>query len=67
MYLYIIINFIYSSMDKLFIGVTGLISSVVATPLILSSPDSENAVINAVVQVVIAVATLLGIIRRRRK
>lgn len=54
-------------MDKLFIGVTGLISSVIATPLILSSPDPDNAVINAVVQVVIAVATLLGIIRRRRK
>lgn len=54
-------------MDRLFVGVAGLISSVVATPLILSSPDPENAIINAVVQVVIAVATLLGILRRRKK
>lgn len=54
-------------MDKLFVGVSGFITSLVATPLILGIPDSENAIINAVVQVVIAVATLLGIIRRRRK
>lgn len=54
-------------MHKLYIGVAGLMSSIIATPLILGSPDSENALINAVVQVVIAVATLLGIIRRRRE
>lgn len=54
-------------MDKLFVGVSGFITSLVATPLVLGNPDSENAIINAVVQVVIAVATLLGIIRRRRK
>lgn len=54
-------------MGKLVVGVSGLITSLVATPLILGNPDPENAIINAVVQVVIAVATLLGIIRRRRK
>lgn len=54
-------------MDSLFIGVSGLVTSLVATPLILGNPDPENAIINAVVQVVIAVATLLGILRRRKK
>lgn len=54
-------------MDKLFVGVSGLMTSIIATPLILGNPEPENAVINAVVQVVIAVATLLGILRSRKK
>lgn len=54
-------------MDKLLVGVSGFVTSLVATPLILGNPDPENTLINAVVQVVIAVATLLGIIRRRKK
>lgn len=52
-------------MKKLIIGGTGLISSVVTTPLLTSEPT--EAIINAVVQVVIAVATLFGLFRRKRK
>lgn len=53
-------------MRELFTGLTGMLTSVIATPLVLGSPDKENAIINAVVQVVIAVATLLGLIKRRK-
>lgn len=52
-------------LEKLTIGLTGLVSSVVTTPLLTDGGDS--AVINAIVQVIIAIATLAGLLRRRKK
>ena len=52
-------------MKKLLIGGTGLISSIAATPLLTSEPT--EAIINAVVQVIIAVATLFGLFKRKKK
>lgn len=53
------------TMRDLFIGATGLVTSVVTTPLLTSEPS--EAILNAIVQVVIAVATLLGLIRKRKR
>jgi hypothetical protein len=54
-------------MKELITGGTGLFTSIVATPLILDSPNLDNAVINAVVQLIIVVATLVGLIKKKTK
>lgn len=46
------------------VGITGLAASVVSTPLLTSS--KTEAIINAVVQVVIALATLVGLFRKKK-
>lgn len=51
-------------MDKLGIGATGIISSVITTPMLTSEP--KEAILNAIVQVVIAVVTLIGLFKRKR-
>lgn len=53
------------TLEKLTIGLTGLVSSVVTTPLLTDSGDS--GVLNAIVQVIIAIATLAGLLRKRKK
>lgn len=52
-------------MEKLSIGITGLVSSVIATPLLTDEP--REAILNAIVQVVIAVVTLLGLFRKKKE
>lgn len=54
-------------MKELFTGGVGFLTSVVATPLVLDSPNTDNAVINAVVQLIIVIATLVGLIKKNKK
>lgn len=51
-------------LTKLQIGASGLLSSAIATPLLISEP--KEGVINAIVQVVIAVVTLLGLFKKKK-
>lgn len=51
-------------MNKLITGLTGMGASIFATPLL--TDGSDNAIINAVVQVVIALATLIGLFRKKK-
>lgn len=54
-------------MKELITGGTGLLTSIVATPLILDSPGTDNALVNAVVQLIIVVATLIGLVKKKKK
>lgn len=52
-------------MKDLLAGLIGLSASVIATPLFASG--SESKIINAVVQVVIAVVTLVRVLKSRKE
>ena len=54
------------SINTAIVGATGLSGSVVAPDLIASvSPDSSN-IINVVVQLIIGIATLIGLFRKKK-
>lgn len=54
-------------MKELITGGIGLMTSIVATPLVLHEPSTDNAVVNAVVQLIIVIATLVGLIKKKKK
>ena len=54
-------------MKELITGGTGLLTSIVATPLILDSPGTDNELVNAVVQLIIVVATLIVLVKKKKK
>jgi hypothetical protein len=52
-------------MKSLKIGITGIASSIITTPLLTTGPDDQ--IINVIVQILIGVATLIGLFRRKNK
>ncbi len=51
--------------DKLLTGLGGFTASVISTPMLIDAP--EEGILNAIVQIVIAIVTIFGVLRKRRK
>ena len=51
---------------KIFIGLTG-ISSIELADVMLNDPDVLQTIIKSIIQIVVGVATVYGILRKKRK